>query len=124
MARQVSVDVLDRLLDECWHVTVRLRNFGLVQGDQGCQVGAAVTNDERLRDVAGGLERTLDVLGGDVLAARGDDDVLLAVGDRHEAVLVDLADVAGAEPAVVRQHGLRCLFVLEIPREDRLATNQ
>ena len=38
----------------------------------------------------------------DVLAARGDDDLLLAAGDPHEAVVVDLAEVAGVEPAVRR----------------------
>ena len=38
--------------------------------------------------------------GRDVLARRGDDQLLLAVDDREEAVVVDRADVAGVEPAV------------------------
>ena len=38
--------------------------------------------------------------GGDVLAAGGDDDVLLAAGYRKPAVLIERAEVAGLEPAV------------------------
>ena len=38
--------------------------------------------------------------GGDVLAVRVDEDLLLAVRDHQEAVLVDPADVARVEPAV------------------------
>ena len=37
---------------------------------------------------------------GDVLAAGGHEDLLLAAGDPDEALVVDLADVAGVEPAV------------------------
>jgi hypothetical protein len=46
-------------------------------------------------------EAQLDVRGRDVLAARGDEDVLLAIDDLEEAVLGEAADVAGLEPAVV-----------------------
>ena len=35
-----------------------------------------------------------------VLAARGDDELLLAIDDAEVAVVVDLTDVAGVEPAV------------------------
>ena len=56
--------------------------------------------DDGLRDVLVLLEAVLEVGGRDVLAARGDDDVLLAAGDVEEAVLVDAADVAGVQPAV------------------------
>src|SRR6185369_15947092 len=45
------------------------------------------------------LEGALYGLGGDVLAPRGHDDVLLAVGDGEEAVLQH-SDVAGVEPAL------------------------
>ena len=50
------------------------------------RVRAAVADDDRLRDELRRLEVVLDVLRGDVLAAGGDEDVLLAVGDRDEAV--------------------------------------
>ena len=46
------------------------------------------------------LDLGLEVRRRDVLAARGDDDVLLAAGDLDEAVGVDLAEVAGVQPAV------------------------
>ena len=46
------------------------------------------------------LGQALDRLRRDVLAARGDDQVLLAVGDLEEPVRVEQADVAGVEPAV------------------------
>ena len=48
----------------------------------------------------GALERRLDVRRRHVLAGRVDDQLLLAVDDREVAVLVDLADVAGVQPAV------------------------
>ena len=49
-------------------------------------------------------EAVLDLDAVDVLAA-ADDHVLLAVGDEEEAVVVDVADVAGVQPAVA--HGVR-----------------
>jgi hypothetical protein len=41
-----------------------------------------------------------DVDRGDVLAARGDGQVLLAAGDREEPVLAELAQIAGAQPSL------------------------
>ena len=92
----------------------------VVEGDERRDEGPAVADDERVRDVLRGLQRVLEVLRRHVLAAGGDDDVLLAVGDRQEAVLVDRPDVAGAEPPVARQHLARRLLVLVVAREDRL----
>ncbi len=59
----------------------------------------------------------------DVLAARGDDEFLLAPGDREVAVLVEGADVAGVEPAVGQRLGGRRL-VLPVLLEDVLAVQQ
>ena len=53
-----------------------------------------------LADERDHLERRLEVGGADVLAAGGDDQLLLAVDDAEVAVVVDLADVAGVQPAV------------------------
>ena len=47
----------------------------------------------------------LDLDRADVLAA-ADDDVLLAIGDREKAVLVEHADVAGHEPTARREGGV------------------
>ena len=45
-----------------------------------------------------GVEHLLDLARIDVVAA-ADDEILLAVDDEQEAVLVDVAEVAGAHPA-------------------------
>ena len=74
-----------------------LSDLDLVERHERGRVRPAVADDERLRDVLRRLELVLEVLRRDVLAARRDDDVLLAVGDLDEAVRVDLGDVAGAE---------------------------
>ena len=50
---------------------------------------------------------------GDVLAARGHEDLLLAAGDPQEAVVVELAEVAGVEPAVARSP--RAVAVVVVP---------
>ena len=46
------------------------------------------------------IERGFDFGAADILAA-ADDDVLLAVDDEQIAVLVEIAEIAGAEKAVV-----------------------
>jgi hypothetical protein len=56
--------------------------------------GRLVADHERLRDLRVCLEVVLEILRRDVLPAGGDEQVLLAVGDRHEAVVVDRCDVA------------------------------
>ena len=73
--------------------------FG-VEGDQGDQVGPAVADDDALGDQRVLLDFLLEVGRSDVLTARGDDDVLFAAGDLDEAFGVDLANVAGVQPAV------------------------
>ena len=54
-----------------------------------------------LADVGAGVAGRLDLGRRNVLAA-ADDDVLLAVDDEQIAVLVEIADVAGAHEAVAR----------------------
>ena len=61
------------------------------------RVGHAV--DGGVGDLGVVHEPLLDLDAVDVLAAP-DDHVLLAVGDEEEAVLVEVADVAGVQPAV------------------------
>src|SRR5256886_12946183 len=62
------------------------------------QVGPAIADDDRLRDVTGSLELVLEVLRRDVLASARDEDVLLPAGDPAEASRVDLGDLPGAQP--------------------------
>jgi len=53
----------------------------------------------RVRDRRMFDQAVLDLDAVDVLAA-SDDHVLLAIGDEQESVFVDVADVAGVQPAV------------------------
>ena len=71
-----------------------------VEGDQGGDERAAVADDDALVDQRVRPQPVLEHGGGDVLAAGGHQDLLLAPGDPDEALVVDLADVAGVEPAV------------------------
>ena len=61
---------------------------------------AALTDHHRVRDVGAELEVVFNVAGRDVLAARGDDDVLEPVLDAQEAIGIDGAAVAGVQPAI------------------------
>ena len=60
----------------------------------------------------------LELHGRDVLAARCLEQRLLAVGDLEEPVLVDLADVAGREPAALEEDLLRLLLALVVALGD------
>ena len=72
----------------------------LGQGHQRDAVRPLVAVDHHLAEQRRPrLEGVLQRLRRDLLAARGHDQVLLAIGDAQEAVL-ELADVAGVEPAV------------------------
>src|SRR5205814_10436292 len=74
----------------------------LSDGDQYRDVLPAITDDHDLADqLARRLESALDRLRRDVLAAARLDEVLLAIGDAQVIVRVDVADVAGVEPAVL-----------------------
>src|SRR3954453_286496 len=92
------------------------------RGDQLAPLVVGDADDGDLRDGRVAEHGVLDLDGGDVLAA-GDDHVLLAVGDREVAALVDRAAVAGVEPAA-----LQCLAggvgVLPVAGEHRVALHQ
>ena len=71
-----------------------------------------------------GAQPVLEHGRGDVLAAGGDQDLLLAAGDPDEALVVDLAEVAGVEPAVgVERLGGRRV-VVPVAGEDLAAPEQ
>src|SRR6202000_283316 len=98
------------------------RFFG-VEGDQRDEVRTTVADHDALGDQLVLADLRLEVRRGDVLAARGDDDVLFAAGDLDEAFGVDLADVAGVEAAGDDRLGRR-LGVLVVPLEDVRALDQ
>ena len=62
------------------------------------------------------IDDALDFGGGDILAA-GDDHVLLAVGEIEEAVVVEIADVAAAEP-VAEERGCGLLGIFPVAARD------
>src|SRR5690349_1729502 len=97
------------------------RDLG-VEHEQRDQVAPPVADHARLADQRQRLEHRLQVRRGHVLAARGDDQLLLAVDDRQVAVVVEPADVAGVQPAVGVE-GLRAaLRVVQVAgRHDRAA---
>src|SRR5215207_11390155 len=95
----------------------------LVERYQRDQIRPAIAHHHRLRDPAVLLQPVLEVGRGDVLAARRDDDVLLATGDVEEAVLVEAAEIAGVQPAVLeRLPGGRLVLVVAL--EDVRALDQ
>ena len=72
--------------------------FG-IDGDETGDELLAVANHHRLADEAMGADPILDHGRCHVLARRGDEDLLLAAGDAQESGAIQLADVAGMEPA-------------------------
>src|SRR6267378_5542167 len=108
--RKLAVDLVDGTLNG----GCRVRGIDLLrERDQRRDIGAPVSDDERLRDHRVRLERVLQVLRRDVLSAGGDEDVLQAVGDRQEAVFVEMPDVTRAKPSVRRKDLAGRLLVLE-----------
>src|SRR5262249_612639 len=71
---------------------------GAIGDEEGGQVRPLITDQTRFLDQRVLLEQALDVLGGDVLALRGDEQIFFAVGDGDEAFGVDLPHVTGVQP--------------------------
>src|SRR5579863_9604931 len=80
-------------------------------GGDRCGIGDDQSGDEfafvayhyGVQDEAARLEGVFDGLWGDEFAGGGFDQVFFAVGDEEIVVFVEIADVAGAEPAVGAQ---------------------
>ena len=68
--------------------------------DQPGDVGPLVAHHHGLGDLGLQGQHALDLLGRDIVALVVDDHVLLAVGDDDPALVVDMADVPGVEPAI------------------------
>src|SRR5712664_2764114 len=83
-----------------------------------------VTQDHGVQDVGTGLERVFDGLRSDEFARRCLDQVFLAVGDEEIIVLVQVADVSGAEPAVFGENFAGSFGILVIALHDARAPDQ
>ena len=95
-----------------------------VDRDQRGDEGLAVADDDALVDEVVGPDAVLEHGGGDVLAAGGHQDLLLPAGDPDEALVVDLTDVAGVEPAVGVLRLCGRLVVAPVAGEDLAAAEQ
>ena len=91
-------------IPQVWYLDLFAGRNDYAAADRGGG-GGAVADGHGLGDGGDLLQLALEVLGGDVLARGGDDEVLLAVGNEQETVLVEMADVAGGQPAVGQRRG-------------------
>ena len=98
-------------------------HFGPVGGHHGGDELPPVTVDDRLVEQGVGCQQPFDDRWGDVLARRGDEQVLLAIGDREVPVLVDCPDVTGVKPPVDDDLGGR-LGILPVPGHHVRPTSQ
>src|SRR5215218_4428254 len=111
-------EVLDRGVLEAQLLRKPRDSVG-IERHEGDVVRALVPDGYRLSDQrAGRLEFGLDVGGRHVLARRVDDQLLLAVNDLEVAVLVEVADVAAHEEAVLGEGLLGLLRLIPIARHD------
>ena len=90
------------------------------EGEQAGEVLSAVADDDDKADDSFQLlfDLRLHRHRGDVLAARGDDDLLQPPPDLQEAVLVKPPEIAGPEPAVLGEGLPGLLLVPVVPHED------
>src|SRR5690625_358762 len=87
-----------------------------VERDERRDERLSVADDHALADQRMRAHDVLHHRRCDVLTARGDEDLLLTPGDADEPLLVDLAHVAGVEPAVLEYVGCR-LVITPVPAE-------
>src|SRR5229473_8576873 len=97
---------------------------GGIGDDKSHNEFAFVAKDHGVQDVGASLERVFDGLRGDEFARRRLDQVFLAVGDEEIVVLVHVADVAGAEPAVFTKNFAGGFGILVIALHDARAFDQ
>ena len=94
-----------------------------VDGDQRGDERLRVADDHGLADQRMCPQSVLEQCRGDVLAAGGHDDLLLAADDGQEAVVVDRAEIAGVEPAV-GEDGVGLLLVVPVAAEHDAARDE
>ena len=94
-----------------------------IQSEKRADAGAVLTDNENLTDQRVAAQTVLELGGGDVLATGGDDELLLASSDAQVAVVIEGADVAGAEPAVGGEGLGSGLGVVVIRGEDTQAAD-
>src|SRR4029079_18312067 len=101
----VAADQLEALAGRAAEVLEAPLQRGELRDDQRRREATAIAEDDDLGDERAALQRRLDRLRRDLLAAGGVQQILLAIRDRQVAVGVERADVAGVEPAVLEDGG-------------------
>src|SRR5437588_4441347 len=79
---------------------------------------APIADDHGVEDVGAGLEGVFDGLRGNEFSGRSFQQIFFAVGDEEIVVLIHVADVAGAEPAVFAENFAGGFGVLVIAVHD------
>src|SRR5437867_8538027 len=79
-------------------------NRGGIGNEERHDEFAPVAHDHGVEDVGTGPERVFDRLWSDEFSSRGLQQIFFAVSDEEIVVLVQVADVAGAEPAVFAEY--------------------
>src|SRR5438552_1428487 len=77
---------------------------GGIGDDEGNDKFAPIADDHGVEDVGAGLEGVLDGLRSDEFSSGGFQQIFFAVGNEEIVVLVHVADIAGAEPAVFAEN--------------------
>src|ERR1035437_1261170 len=89
-----------------------------IDGDQGADERTPVADHDALADQPVRPQPVLEHHRGHILARGGDQDVLLAAGDREVAIFVERAEVTTVEPAILVEHLQGRLVVVPVTRED------
>ncbi len=89
-----------------------------VDRDERGDEGPGVADDHGLADQLVRTEVVLERCRGDVLSGGSDDQLLLAARDPQIPLVVEFADVAGAEPPVVVEHLGGGVLVVPVAGED------
>src|SRR6266852_5280719 len=99
-------------------------NRGGVGDEEGDDEFASVAHDHGVQDVGTGLERVFDGLRGDKFARRGLQQIFLAIGDEEIVVFIHVADIAGAEPAVLAENFAGGFGIFIVALHDARALNE
>src|SRR6266850_2398961 len=89
-----------------------------IRNDEGHDEFAFIADDHGVKNIRTGFESVFDGLRSDEFARGGFQQVFLAIGDVEIVVLVQVADVAGAEPAVFAEHFGGCFRFLVVALHD------
>jgi len=95
-----------------------------IRNDEGDNEFALIADDHGVEDVGTGFQRVFDGLGSYEFPRGGFEEIFFAVGDEEVVVLVEVANVAGFEPAVVGENFTGGFGRFEITLHDARALSE